>query len=220
MNVFASACLVAAGMGLMRMMGHAFKGNPDKWKGWYLKSLSTRVAPLMVVMLGMTIRPSWLPLSLFTPGIFMYFTLVLVSGLVLLDAMVRTARFGTTLLVREYRYGAFTLISLSFLGAFSEEALFRGLLLSSLMESLPAPAAIGIQALAFALLHYKGGTPSGWRGVGFTLMLGAGLGLWVTLTKDIIGAAVLHGLALPYLIRLKRALCEIKAARGKPVSIP
>jgi membrane protease YdiL (CAAX protease family) len=68
-------------------------------------------------------------------------------------------------------------IVFSLVNAAVEEAAYRGVVMNALDTVLgPGIAAVVLQAMAFAALHYQGGFPRGLAGVGLTFIYGVALG--------------------------------------------
>lgn len=69
-------------------------------------------------------------------------------------------------------------IVFSVVNATLEEAAYRGVVLAALDTALGAGvAALLLQAIAFAALHFQAGFPRGWSGVGLTFVYGLALGM-------------------------------------------
>jgi membrane protease YdiL (CAAX protease family) len=200
------AAVVAAALFIMKGMQIWFFKACPFGRGWYVKNMILRLAPLTVAVVAGRIQPAWLPGALFVPKAAAGWIVGLTGALAFSDGVVRAMRFGGVRLLHEYRWGAFTLVSLGLVGALTEEVLFRGLLLSGFEQGISAGPAVTVQAVLFGLLHLKGGCPSGWRGAAFTTALGAGLGVLVCACQDLLAAAMIHGLTLPYLCRLWKAV--------------
>lgn len=60
--------------------------------------------------------------------------------------------------------------------SFAEEIAYRGLAFDAALTILPPGGAVGAQALAFGAVHVPG-FPSGWAGVGLSLVCGVALGI-------------------------------------------
>lgn len=68
-------------------------------------------------------------------------------------------------------------LAFSVVNAAVEEAAYRGVVLGALDKArLTAPAALVLQAIAFAALHFRAGFPRGLVGVGLTFVYGLALG--------------------------------------------
>lgn len=84
----------------------------------------------------------------------------------------------------------------AFLNAITEEAIFRGVLLTALMESSKSPwLAIMVQASAFAALHYEMGFPNGLIGYAMVFSYGLVLGYLRRRTGGLMAPIVAHILA-------------------------
>ena len=74
-----------------------------------------------------------------------------------------------------------------------EEAAYRGVLLDALDKArIKAPAALALQALAFAALHFQAGVPRGVVGVGLTFVYGLVLGKLCRLAGGLMAPFITH----------------------------
>jgi membrane protease YdiL (CAAX protease family) len=84
-------------------------------------------------------------------------------------------------------------IAFSAVNAVVEEAAYRGVVLGALETALGAgAAALGLQAVAFAALHYQAGFPRGIAGFGLALVYGLALGLLRRHARGLAAPIVAH----------------------------
>jgi membrane protease YdiL (CAAX protease family) len=167
-----------------------------------------RLTPLAAVLLAGALDPRLLAWTAFKCNAAFLAAVAGVACAVLADSLVRIRRSGSRGLIREYAQGALTLLTLSVLGATSEEVLFRGVLLSTLTSAVPIPLAVLFSSALFGLFHLIKGRPSGWAGVHETFVLGMLLGLLVFFTGGVAAGILVHGIGIPYLFR---TACSIRS---------
>jgi membrane protease YdiL (CAAX protease family) len=84
-------------------------------------------------------------------------------------------------------------VLLALVNAATEEAAYRGVLLEALDTALgPAALALVLQAAAFGALHFRGGFPRGWIGVGLAAVYGLMLGAVRRRTNGLLAPFVVH----------------------------
>ena len=79
--------------------------------------------------------------------------------------------------------------------AFAEEIVYRGILQEALLRVFPSPAAILLQASAFAAIHVASGFPNGVVGYAMVLVYGVMLGYLRTRTGGMLAPYLTHVLA-------------------------
>lgn len=191
-----AVCLCTAALWFSDLLERALRTRP------LAAGFFARLAPLGVATLAGALDPRLLTWLTFQCNAAFLAVVAAVAGVVMADSLVRMRRTGARSLIREYGQGSFTLLLLSLIGAASEEALFRGALLSSLASTFPMPIALLASAALFGLFHFAKGRPSGWQGVFETFLLGVLMGLLVLFTGGVAAAVLVHGLGLPYLLRV------------------